>query len=84
MLCRTQPAEIEKSRIGFWERPSDNVSKRVGNFGHNAATEERGDLIECDVIIPKVSRRALQNAISVEWPSPLSVDSLRTANRSVP
>jgi chaperonin GroEL len=44
----------------------DNVSKRVGNFGYNAATEEYGDLVEFGVMDPaKVTRLALQNAVSV-------------------
>ena len=44
----------------------DNVSKRAGNFGYNAATEEYGDLVEFGVMDPaKVTRLALQNAVSV-------------------
>ena len=44
----------------------DNVDKRVGSFGYNAATEEYGDLVEFGVIDPaKVTRLALQNAVSV-------------------
>ena len=44
----------------------DTVSKRVGNFGYNAATEEYGDLVEFGVMDPaKVTRLALQNAVSV-------------------
>jgi chaperonin GroEL len=44
----------------------DTVSKRAGNFGYNAATEEYGDLLEMGVIDPtKVTRLALQNAASV-------------------
>jgi chaperonin GroEL len=44
----------------------DRVSKSIGNFGYNAATEEYGDLIEMGVLDPtKVTRLALQNAASV-------------------
>jgi chaperonin GroEL len=44
----------------------DTVSKRAGNFGYNAATEEYGDLVEFGVMDPaKVTRLALQNAVSV-------------------
>jgi chaperonin GroEL len=44
----------------------DAVSKRSGNFGYNAATEEYGDLVDMGIIDPaRVTRLALQNAASV-------------------
>ncbi len=44
----------------------NKVKESNGNFGYNAATEEYGDLVQMGVIDPvKVTRLALQNAISV-------------------
>jgi len=44
----------------------NNVKKSKSSVGFNAATEEYGDLIEFGVIDPtKVTRTALQNAVSV-------------------
>jgi chaperonin GroEL len=44
----------------------NSVSKSMGNFGYNAATEEYGDLVEMGIIDPaRVTRLALQNAASV-------------------
>ena len=42
------------------------VDEGKGNFGYNAATNACGDLVEMGVIDPtKVTRTALQNAVSV-------------------
>ena len=44
----------------------DKVAQGQGSFGYNAATSEFGDLITMGVIDPtKVTRTALQNAVSV-------------------
>ncbi|MGH8223739.1 MAG: chaperonin GroEL [Woeseiaceae bacterium] len=44
----------------------NKVKEGKGNFGFNAATEEYGDLVEMGIIDPtKVTRMALQNAVSV-------------------
>jgi len=44
----------------------NKVKEGNGNFGYNAATEQYGDMVEMGIIDPaKVTRLALQNAISV-------------------
>jgi chaperonin GroEL len=44
----------------------DKVNAGKGSFGFNAATEEYGDMVEMGIIDPtKVTRMALQNAVSV-------------------
>ena len=44
----------------------EKVSKRKGNNGYNAATDEYEDLVKAGIIDPtKVTRTALQNAASV-------------------
>jgi chaperonin GroEL len=44
----------------------NNVAKESGNYGYNAATGEYGDMIAMGILDPtKVTRSALQNAVSV-------------------
>jgi chaperonin GroEL len=44
----------------------NNVAKESGNYGYNAATGEYGDMISMGILDPtKVTRSALQNAVSV-------------------
>ena len=44
----------------------NKVAEGKGNFGYNAANGEYGDMVEMGILDPtKVTRSALQNAVSV-------------------
>ena len=65
-LPRSADDDRRERRPGRRHRLRDACSRRKGNDGYNAATDEYEDLVKAGVIDPtKVTRTALQNAASV-------------------